>query len=127
MKKVFLVLVLFTIGFFSVFAQQNPSITIVNNTGNAIDAFYIRQTGTDSWVKHTFANNQTVSNGQSFSLQLPNPINAVNQYDIRLERPNNLGTYTKNAVTVSADSRIEFTSSDSDSAKRKFNSLEDLC
>jgi hypothetical protein len=94
--------------------QANPSITIVNNTGNTINAFYLRRNGSGYWEKYTFTNNQTIRNRRSFTFQLPFSTDVVNRYDIRLERPNRLGTYTKNTVRVSARNRIEFTASDAD-------------
>ena len=86
--------------------QGNPTITIVNNTGEPIIAVSIRYAGSD-WKRYTWANNTTIANGQSFNLTLPNPLNTVNRYDIRLERPNG-EIYTKNNVTVTANARVEF-------------------
>jgi hypothetical protein len=90
----------------------NPSITIVNNTGNTINALHIRQTGTSSWTRYAFANNQTVVNGQSITLQLPNPINTVNRYDIELEDVNGK-RHPRNNILVSANARIEIGSAPS--------------
>jgi hypothetical protein len=93
--------------------QGNPEITIVNNTGETINAVSIRYAGTD-WIRYAWDNNKGITSGQSFLFEFPNPLNKVNRYDVRLERPNSLGTYTKNTVTVSSGGRVEFTSSDRD-------------
>jgi hypothetical protein len=113
MKKVFLVMVLFLIGFTVLSAQETPSITIVNNTGSVIIAIRIRQAGTNSWTVYTFTNNETIKNGQSVSVQLPNHLNSVNQYVIILEESDST-VYTKRNVLVSSDARIEFITSDFD-------------
>jgi hypothetical protein len=95
--------------------RENPSFTVENKTGESINAFYVRYAGSD-WIKYTFTGNKSIDNRDSFTFQLPNPLNAVNRYDIRLERPNSLGIYTKNTVTVSSGGRVEFASSDKDAS-----------
>jgi len=90
-----------------------PSITIVNNTGYSVFWVYFRRAGSSNWGSDRLASDQTISNGESVSLQLPYPINEVSRYDIRLEDKDN-DTYTKMNVTVSANSRITFTFDDFD-------------
>jgi hypothetical protein len=92
--------------------QEKPSITIVNNTGEPINAFYIRYAGSD-WARYAWPNNRIIASGESFPFTLPNLLSAVSRYDIRLKKPNGR-TYTKNNVTVSDGGRIEFTITDSD-------------
>lgn len=92
-------------------AQQNPSITIVNNTGYTIWYVYISQTASDSWGSDRLASNQTIANGSSVSLQLPYPLNVVNRYDIKLEDSDG-DSYIKMDVAVSANSRVVFTFDD---------------
>jgi hypothetical protein len=94
-------------------SNEKPRITIVNNTGETINAVSIRYAGSD-WVRYGWPDNRTIANGTSFNFTMPNPLNTVNRYDIRLERPNSLGTYTKNSVTVSHGGNVEFTSSNKD-------------
>jgi hypothetical protein len=94
-------------------AQQNPSITIVNNTGYTVYFVYISQTASTSWGEDRLDSTQVLSNGQSVSLQLPYPISVVNRYDIRLKDSDG-DTYTKMNVLVSANSRIVFTFDDFD-------------
>jgi len=92
-------------------SSQNPSITIVNNTGYAIYNVYISETTSDTWGQDKLKTNEVISNGQSVSLPLPNPISRVDKYDIRLLDSDG-DEYTKYDLTVSNNSRIEFTSSD---------------
>lgn len=94
-------------------AQQNPSITIVNNTGYEIWYVYISQTDSDSWGPDWLGSDETIPNGGSVSLRLQQPINAVNRYDIMLEDLDG-DTYTKMDVQVSANARIVFTFDDFD-------------
>jgi len=98
--------------------QEKPSIIIVNNTGETINAVSIRYAGSD-WLRYAWPDNKTIANGASFNFTMPNPLNSVSRYDIKLERPNRLGTYTKNAVTVSSGGRVEFTASNKDVSSPK--------
>jgi hypothetical protein len=123
MKKAFLVLVLFIIGFAVLPAQENPVIIIVNNTGVEVNAVSICKSGTTSWTRYTFTDNKIIGNGQTYSLQLQNPINTVNQYDVIIKTPTGK-TYRKNNVKVSANIRIEFTASDIDNSF--MSNLDDL-
>jgi len=140
MKKVFLILVLFLIVFIAGCAKELPSIIIVNNTGATIseinitlpkdpyydddddDDFdyygysYFNQTAYDNanndcLIAYIFPNNQSLGNGKSFSLKLRKSINENSLYDIVLRDTNGNG-YEKINVKVSANGRIEFTSSD---------------
>ena len=91
--------------------SNNPSVTIVNNTGYTVYRVYISPVASDSWGDDRLASNQTLSNGQSVSLRLPHPTNVVNRYDIKLVDKDG-DSYTKTNVLVSSNSRIEFTFGD---------------
>ena len=95
----------------SLFAQENASVTIVNNTGYTIYRVYISQTASNSWGSDRLGSNQVLYNNQSVSLRLPYPLNVVNRYDIKLQDSDD-DSYIKNNVPVSANSRIVFTLSD---------------
>jgi len=95
----------------SLSAQANPSITIVNNTGYTVHYVYISQTASDKWGTDRLAADETLTDGQSVSLQLPYPINVVNRYDMRLVDSDE-DEYIKTNVLVSAGSRIIFTFGD---------------
>ena len=94
-------------------AQRNPSITIVNNTGYTIWYVYVSATTNDSWGNDFLDDDEILENGASVTVNLPNPINTVNRYDIRLEDSDG-DTYSKMNVQVSANSRIVFTFDDFD-------------
>jgi len=148
MKKVFLVLVLFLIGFITGYAQELPSIIIVNNTGATIseinitlskdpyyvdlyyDDYYFNQTAYDKdnkacSIAYIFPNNQKLGNGKSFSLKLRKSINENSLYDIVLKDTDN-NEYVKRNVRVPANGRIEFTSSNKIKAPTPFSVLEDI-
>jgi len=93
--------------------QQNPSITVVNNTGFTIYYLYVSEPTSTSWGQDRLRSDQVLSDGHSVSVQLPHPINRVNQYDIMLVDSDG-DEYTKMKVTVRADSRIVFTMADID-------------
>jgi len=92
-------------------APQNPTITIVNNTGYTAHYVYLTETTSNTWGQDRLRSDQVLRNGESVSIQLPHPINNVNQYDFRLVDSDG-DVYDKINITVSANSRIEFTMSD---------------
>jgi hypothetical protein len=113
MRKITLNILFFLVSLAALSAQQNPSITIVNNTGYTIWYVYISQTASDNWGSDRLGSGKTIPDGDSVSLQLPSPIDAENQYDIGLEDSNG-DIYTKYNIQVSANARIVFTSDDYD-------------
>jgi hypothetical protein len=113
MKKVTFCFLLLMACLIALPAQQNPSITIVNNTGYTVFYVYISSTASTNWGSDRLASNQVLRHGQSVSLELPHPINVVNRYDIRLIDLDG-DSYTKWNVLVSANSRIVFTFDDFD-------------
>jgi len=113
MKKIAFVLLFMLPFLFSVSAQTNPSITIVNNTGYTVYYVYVSQTASDNWGSDRLDSNETLPNGQAVSITLPYPLNVVNRYDIKLEDSDG-DTYTKMNVQVTANSAIVFTFDDFD-------------
>ena len=100
----------------------NPSITIVNNTGYTVKIVNVSPIADGKWGPNRLASNQTLDNGQSFTLQLPHPINVVNRYDIMLTDTDD-DTYTQENVLVSAGDKIEFTFDDIDEDEDSTSSL----
>jgi len=90
---------------------QPAQITIVNNTGYTIWYVYISPSTESNWGSDRLGSNQTIRNGQSVTLNLPDP--TVTQYDIRIKDSDG-DTYTKKNVRVTANSRIVFTFDDFD-------------
>ena len=84
MKKLFLGFLFLTLIVTSPFAQVNPSITIVNNTGYEVWYVYISQTTSSTWGDDFLDPNQVLRNGESATFTLPFPLNVVNRYDIHL-------------------------------------------
>jgi len=92
----------------SLYAQQNPSITIVNNTGYPIThVSVIPFAASENWEAKRLA----IPNGQSVLWKLEHELNVVRRYNMRLTDSDGK-TYKKMEVTVADNSRIEFTSND---------------
>ena len=113
MKKVVFCLILVLVLLPPLSAQENPSITIVNNTGYTVLFVYFSSVEADTWGPDRLAEDQVLLDGQSVTLRLPDPLHVANRYDIMLEDLDG-DTYTKMNVTVSANSRIVFTFDDID-------------
>jgi len=135
MKKVFLVLFISLIGFVALYAQELPSIIIINNTGVSIseisitlarsdyykfskinDDYYFDQAAYDKAndvcnITYKFPNNRALNNGQTFSIKLRKSINETSLYDIQLKDTAG-NNYKKSTVKISANKRIEFTFND---------------
>jgi len=94
-------------------AQQNPSITIVNNTGYTVYYVYISPSDSDYWGQDRLDSDQIIRNGNSVTLRLPYPSSEVSRYDIRLTDSDG-DTYTKMNVLLTANARIVFTFDDFD-------------
>ena len=121
MKKAFLVLVLFFIGFTAVSAQELPSVTIVNKKDKIVTAVYIRQTANEPLGLNRLKDNQTIGKEQSVTLELPFPINKVSSYVITVEYSDGDKT-NKTIKVVSANTIIEFSPSNVSQAF-----LDELC
>jgi hypothetical protein len=89
--------------------QQNRSITIVNNTGYTIFYAYISETTLTTWGPDRLRSDQVIRNGESVSLELPNP--RISRYDIRLV-DSDRDEYIKMDVNTSTNNRIVFSFSD---------------
>jgi len=113
MKKVIFCLSIFLLLLLPLSAQQNPSITIINNTGYTVYYIYFSPTTHDTWGPDRLADDQILHNGESVTLQLPYPLSVADRYDIMLEDLDE-DTYSKFDVLVSANSRIEFVFDDID-------------
>ena len=93
-------------------SQNNPSITIVNNTGFTTFFLYISPSSSTSWGVDQLGDG-VLMNGNSATFRLPLPLSTTNRYDLRLIDSDG-DTYTKMNVLVSANSRIVFTFDDFD-------------
>lgn len=117
MKKTIIVIGLALLVAVCVFAQDNPSITIVNNTGNNVRTIYLRcsyknQNGSTSNTEQKIEITPYLSPGNSTTTKLPVPLNTVNIYDIEMVFTDGKSQKANN-VTVSANARISFGSSGS--------------
>jgi hypothetical protein len=90
---------------------QNPSVTIVNNTGYTVFFVHMSPPAAPEWGPDMLASNQVLHNGQSATLRLPVPLNVVNRYDIMLIDSDG-DAYIKRNVLISTNSRIVFTFDD---------------
>ena len=111
MKKIvfsFLFLALFLT---ALSAQENPSITLVNETGRTVWYVYLSSTADNSWGSDRLDPDQTFGNGDSVSLRLPHALNVVNRYDIRLIDSDRVA-YVKRDILVTANIRIVFNQND---------------
>ena len=111
-KKTRLLIVLFTILGLSVFGQEKPRITIVNNTGYTVYYVYISQTATDDWEEDVMDEDVLMS-GDSVNVRLQYPLNVTNRYDIQLVDEDG-DSYTKWDVLITPNARIVFTIADLD-------------
>jgi ribosomal protein S17 len=93
--------------------RANPTVTIVNNTGYTVWYVYMSASTDTNWGDDLLADDQILNNGESVSIELPHPLSVTSRYDIRL-RDSDGDDYIKMNVTVSANSRIEFTFDDLD-------------
>ncbi|MDR0316578.1 MAG: hypothetical protein LBH97_06735 [Treponema sp.] len=94
-------------------STENPSITIVNNTGYVVWYLFISPVTDDTWGKDLLDSDQVIHNGQSVTMKLPLPLSVNNRYDIRLIDSDE-DSYSKYNVTVSANDQIIFTFNDFD-------------
>jgi len=111
MKKVILsgLVVLFVC--ISVSAQDLPSITIVNNTGYTIWYVYVAPSNSDEWGEDILEPDEILSDGETFTYRLSQPLSKVKSYDIGLEDLDG-DIYIKWDVSIANNSRIVFTFDD---------------
>ena len=112
MKKSVLGLFLVALIFGACAGNQNPSITIVNNTGLAVSEVFISQTASDTWGSNLMPS-RTLANGDSSSFRLPFAIDVVNRYDVRLVDSEG-DAYIQWNVLVSPDESLVFSFADFD-------------
>ena len=113
MKKIMVFCVFLVFAAFSIAAQSLPSITIVNNTGYTIFYVYISPSDDEEWGEDLLDSEEILNDGETFTCKLPQPLNKVKAYDIKLEDEDG-DTYTKWRVSVATNSRIVFTFEDID-------------
>ena len=113
MKKLMLTGLFLLLGAFAVFAQNLPSIRIVNNTGHQIFHIFVSPVENEIWGDDFLGTEGILENNQTFTCQLPEPLNKVSMYDVRLvdEEGN---SYIKPAVTMTNNARLIFTFDDLD-------------
>lgn len=112
MKKAFGGTILFTILALSVFGQERPRVTIVNNTGYTVYYVYISQTATEKWEEDVL-DEDLLMNDDYVNVRLLYPLDVVNRYDIKLVDEDG-DTYTKWNVLITPNARIVFTINDLD-------------
>jgi hypothetical protein len=110
MKKFLIPAALLCLGVLQAAAQENPSVTIVNNTGYTVYYLYISQTSTDDWEEDVLGDD-VLLNGQSVNVKLAVPLTVTNRYDIKLQDSDG-DTYIKWDVPISNNDRVIFTMSD---------------
>jgi hypothetical protein len=111
-KKISFLIMFFTLLCLSVFGQERPRITIVNNTGYTVYYVYISQTATDDWEEDVM-DDDVLINGDSVNVRLQYSLNVTNRYDIQLVDEDG-DSYTKWDVLVTPNARIVFTIADLD-------------
>ena len=113
MKKLMLTGLFVLLGAFAVYAQNLPSVRIVNNTGHQIFFIFVSPADDEFWGDDLLGKEDTLESNQTFTYQLPQPLNMVSVYDIMLidEEEN---SYIKTAITLTNNARIVFTFDDLD-------------
>ncbi|MCL2834607.1 MAG: serine protease [Treponema sp.] len=92
---------------------NGPPVTIVNNTGYVIYYVYISPSDEKTWGKDRLGSDQIMGDGEYVTLNLPQPLNVVSEYDIRVKDSDG-DTYTKYNVILRANGRVVFTFDDFD-------------
>ncbi|MCL2185631.1 MAG: hypothetical protein FWB86_07255 [Treponema sp.] len=110
MKKLLISLILFLIFACFISAQELPKITIINNTGYPVYMIFVSPNDEDSWGEPALEG-QTIETGNSVEIRLKVPLTVTSVYDILLVDTDD-DTYSKFAVKVKANEKIEFTFDD---------------
>ena len=113
MKKLMFAGLFFLLGICAVFAQDLPSIRIVNNTGHSIYFIFISPADNEFWGNDILADDEILENGQTLVFELTRPLNQVNVYDILLIDDEDYD-YIKMGITITNNARIVFTIDDLD-------------
>ncbi|MDR2661509.1 MAG: hypothetical protein LBC31_00770 [Treponema sp.] len=90
-------------------AQNQPSVRIVNDTGEVIYFVYISPSESEDWGQDALGG-EILESGQTATIPLPRPLGNGNLYDIKLEAT--YDHYTKYKITASNNTRIVFTVND---------------
>ncbi|MDR1144417.1 MAG: hypothetical protein LBK77_09420 [Spirochaetaceae bacterium] len=90
-------------------AQNQPSVRIVNDTGEVIYFVYISPSESLEWGEDTLGG-EILEPGQTVTIPLPSSAGSGNLYDVKLEAT--YDHYTKYEITASNNTRIVFTVDD---------------
>jgi hypothetical protein len=90
-------------------AQNQPSVRIVNDTGENIYFVYISPSESEDWGEDILGG-EILESGQAVTISLPHPLSSGNLYDVKLEAT--YDHYTRYEITASGDARIVFTVND---------------
>ncbi|MCL2069890.1 MAG: hypothetical protein FWH19_02760 [Treponema sp.] len=113
MKKYFFAVLFSLVLLTALYAQSGPPIVIVNHTGYEVWYVYISPSESELWGEDRLADDQILANGEAVTLNLPQPLNVTNYYDIMIVDQDG-DSYTKWDVLVAANSGIVFTFEDID-------------
>ena len=94
----------------------NPTITIRNNTGYTLGGwdggFWMKPPTSTDWGSRLISQHTSISDGQSQTVTLSQPLSAQSVYDIRLRASSGGFLFIKYSVTISNGMTIAFTASD---------------
>ncbi|MDR2702406.1 MAG: hypothetical protein LBB72_08245 [Spirochaetaceae bacterium] len=110
MKKFILAGLLLFAGTFALYAQNLPSIRIVNNTGFSIYYIFVSPSESDDWGDELLGDDY-LEDGDYITVRLSQPLSRTNVYDFRVEDEDE-DLYFKWEVTVTNNARIVFTLDD---------------
>ena len=109
--KIILMGLFLFIGTFAVYAQNLPSVRIVNNTGYDVFYVYISPEENEFWGDDFLGEDDVLENGQTVTFRLSQPLTRTKVYDIRLVDEEG-DSYIKMGVTITNNARIVFTMDD---------------
>jgi len=110
MKKFAITGLLLFAGFFVLYAQNLPSVRIVNNTGCAIYYIFASPAESDDWGDELLGED-FLEDGDHIMIKLPQPLSTVKVYNFGIQDEDG-GIYVKWNVSVANNTRIVFTIDD---------------
>lgn len=110
MKKLIFTGFFILLGVFA-FAQNLPSVRVVNSTGYSIYYIHISPANNDYWGSDILGEEEILENGQTLIFDLTQTLDLVNVYDILLI-DEEYRTYSKMGITMTNNARIVFTIDD---------------
>jgi hypothetical protein len=110
MKKFILTGFFLFAGVFLIFAQNMPSINIVNNTGYDIYFLYVSPSESDEWGDDILGD-AILEDGGTFNYQLSQPLGNISMYDFLAEDEDD-DPYIKWEITITNNEKIVFTIDD---------------